>query len=96
MAQEKTTVQIHLHPGAQSDEIVGFRDAVLYVRVKAPPRKGQANRALLVLMAQALGVSKDDLAIIRGHTSRHKVLAIEGLDSGELKGKLPQASIEKE
>ena len=90
MAQKKTTVEVHLQPGAKSNEIAGFRDGVLHARVTAPPRKGQANQALLALMAQALGVSRDDLAIIRGYASRRKVLAIQGLDSGELKGRLAQ------
>ena len=90
MAQKKTTVEVHLQPGAKSNEIAGFRDGVLYARVTAPPSKGQANQALLALMAQALGVSRDDLAIIRGYASRRKVLAIQGLNSGELKGRLAQ------
>ena len=88
MAQKKTTVEVYLQPGARSSEIVGFRDSVLCVRVTALPRKGQANQELLALMAQALGVAKDDLAIIRGYASRRKVLAIQGLNSGELKGRL--------
>ena len=96
MAQKKTTVEVHLQPGARSSEIVGFRDSVLCVRVIAPPRKGQANQALLALMAQALGVAKDDLTIIRGYASRRKVLAVQGLDSGELKGRLARASAGKE
>lgn len=96
MAQKKTTVEVYLQPGARSSEIVGFRDSVLCVRVTAPPRKGQANQALLALMAEALGVSKSDLAIIRGYASRRKVLAVQGLDSGELKRRLARASAEKE
>ncbi|TET75603.1 MAG: DUF167 domain-containing protein, partial [Dehalococcoidia bacterium] len=81
MVQKKATVEVHLQPGAKSSEILGFRDGVLYVRVTAPPRKGQANQALLMLMAEALGVSESDLAIIRGYASRRKVLAVQGLDS---------------
>jgi len=90
MAHKKTTVEVHLQPGAKSNEIAGFRDGVLWARVTALPRKGQANQALLALVAQALGVSRDDLAIMRGHNSRRKVLAIQGLDSGELKVRLAQ------
>ncbi len=91
MAEKKATVEIHLQPGAKSDEIVSFRDGVLWVRVTAPPLKGQANRALLALMAQALVVPKNALALIRGYTSRHKVLAVQGLSPGELKERLDQA-----
>jgi len=96
MVQKKATVEVHLQPGAKSSEILGFRDGVLYVRVTAPPRKGQANQALLMLMAEALGVSESDLAIIWGYASRRKVLAVQGLDSTELKGRLARASAGKE
>jgi len=92
MAQKKATLEVHLQPGAKRDEIVGLKNSILHVRVAAPPRRGQANQALVALMARALGVSKSDLVIIRGYTSRNKVLAIRGLDSEELKGRLAQSS----
>jgi uncharacterized protein (TIGR00251 family) len=91
MAEKKATVEIHLQPGANRDEIVSFRDGVLRVRVTAPPLKGQANRALVALMAQALVVPKNALALIRGYASRHKVIAVQGLSPGELKERLDQA-----
>ncbi len=84
-AQNKAVQEIHLQPGAKSDGIVDIRDGILHVRVTAPPRKGQANRALLALMARELGVSKSDLSIVRGYTSRNKSLEIRGLSPEELK-----------
>jgi uncharacterized protein (TIGR00251 family) len=85
MTDKKTTLEIHLQPGAKRNEIAGFRDGVLYVKVTALPQKGQANRALLELMAQTLGVPKSALAIIRGYTGRNKVVVIQGLTAVELK-----------
>ena len=85
MTDKKTTLEIHLQPGAKRNEVAGFRDGVLYVKVTALPQKGQANRALLELMAQTLGVPKSALAIIRGHTNRNKVVVIQGLTAEELK-----------
>jgi uncharacterized protein (TIGR00251 family) len=87
-AQNKTVQEIHLQPGAKSDGIVGLREGILHVRVTAPPRKGQANQALLALIARELGVSKSDLAIIRGYTSRNKSLEVRGLSPEELKERL--------
>lgn len=54
----------------------------------AIPEKGQANRALVELMAETLRMSKSDLSIIRGHSSRNKVIAIKGLTGAELKDML--------
>jgi uncharacterized protein (TIGR00251 family) len=49
------------------------------VRVTAPAVEGRANAALVELLAKRLGVAKRDVTITRGHTSRSKRVAIEGL-----------------
>jgi uncharacterized protein (TIGR00251 family) len=48
----------------------------LEVRVAAAPADGAANEAVLRLLAKSLGVSRSDLAIIVGETSRHKRIAV--------------------
>ena len=96
VVEKKTSIEVHLQPGAKSNQIVGFRDSALNVKVTAPPHKGQANRALLTLLAHALAVSKNDLDIVRGNASRHKVIAIQGLSPEELKERLAQALSRKE
>ena len=96
ISAKKTTIAVHLQPNAKSNEVVGFKDNTLSIRITAPPHKGQANRALLELLAQVLAVSKSNLNLVRGYTSRHKLISIEGLSSEELKDKLPQAIPRKE
>ena len=61
---------------------------VLKVRVRARPIEGEANAALVKLMARALGVPKSAVAIQRGGHSRTKILAIEGLSADEAKSRL--------
>lgn len=96
IAEKKTTVEVHLQPSAKSNEIAGLRDSILYVRVTALARKGQANRVLLVLLAQVLAVPKNDLDLVQGYASRHKVIAIQGLGPEDLKERLAQALSRKE
>jgi hypothetical protein len=84
ISDKKATIEIHLHPGAKRDEIVGFREGVLYAKVTALPQRGQANRALLELMAQTLGIPKSAVDIIRGQSSRSKVIAVRGLSREEI------------
>lgn len=95
MARSKAVLEVHVQPGAKSDEIVGLREGVLHIRVKAPPRKGQANRALIALLAGALGLSKSDLMITRGYTSRNKALDVQGLSPEELKERLDRSLVGK-
>jgi len=91
MAHHAATLKIHLQPGAKKNEVVALRDGVLWARVTAPPRKGQANAALLALIADLLAIPRDTLAITRGHLSRHKVIAIEGLSPEDLEERLGRA-----
>jgi uncharacterized protein (TIGR00251 family) len=47
----------------------------LEVRVAEAPADGAANDAVVKLLAKALGVSRSELSIISGQTSRHKRIA---------------------
>lgn len=84
---------IRLTPGASADRIDGWDvdvegRPVLKVRVRARPVEGEANEALVKLMARALGVPKSAVAIQRGGQSRTKILVIEGLSADEAKSRL--------
>ena len=79
-----SVLRLRVHPGARQNELAGFADGVLQVKVAAPPVKGKANRELTTFLSQALGVSKSSLAIVKGHTSRNKVIAVDGLSHDEI------------
>jgi hypothetical protein len=59
----------------------------LEVRVAEAPADGAANDAVIRLLAKALGISRSELAIISGTTSRHKRIAIP-FDLAEARGRL--------
>jgi uncharacterized protein len=67
-----------------------FRDGrpVLKVRVRARPVEGEANAALIKLIAKTLGVPKSAVTLERGGQSRTKRLSIAGLSEPELKARL--------
>lgn len=84
---------VRLTPGASADRIDGWDvDAegrpVLKVRVRARPVEGEANAALVKLIAKALGVPKSAVVLQRGGQSRTKMLVIEGLSEDEAKRRL--------
>ena len=84
---------VRLTPGAASDRIDGWDvDAegrpVLKVRVRARPVEGEANTALVKLIAKTLGVPKSAVALQRGGQSRTKMLEIDALSEDELKTRL--------
>jgi hypothetical protein len=61
---------------------------VLKARVAAPPVEGEANAALVRLVAKALGLPRSAVRITSGETARVKVLDIDGLDEAEVRGRL--------
>lgn len=84
---------VKLTPGASADRIDGWDvDAggrpVLKVRVRARPVEGEANEALVKLLAKALGVAKSAVSVQRGAQSRTKILEIAGLSEDEAKSRL--------
>lgn len=92
-----TTLPIRLTPGASADRIDGWDvDAdgrpVLRVRVRARPVEGEANAALLKLMAKTLGVPKSAVTLERGGQSRSKRIAGEGLSEDEARERLARAT----
>ena len=81
-------VSLRVSPNAARNGIVGLSDGIWQVKVAAPPVKGQANRELLAFLSQILGVSKGVLTIVKGHTTKNKVVAIAGLSQEEITKRL--------
>lgn len=87
------SLAIKLTPGASADRIDGWDvDAdgrpVLKVRVRARPVEGEANAALIKLLAKTLGVPKSAVSLARGGQSRTKMIAIDGLSEDDVKARL--------
>jgi uncharacterized protein (TIGR00251 family) len=74
---------VRLTPRGGRDALGGLRHdqagrEQLLARVSSPPVEGAANKALVKLVAKALGVAKSAVAITSGETARVKTLEISG------------------
>jgi uncharacterized protein (TIGR00251 family) len=65
-------------PGSSRDELVGWLGDSLKVKVKAPPEKGRANEALVAVLAERLGIDNSSVAVVSGHSSPAKLVAVDG------------------
>jgi uncharacterized protein (TIGR00251 family) len=83
-------LEVRVAPRSSRNSIVGFRAGVLHVRVTAPPAGGEANEAVLRLLAKELEIGVTRLAILRGQSSRNKAVAVDGLTADELHARLSQ------
>jgi uncharacterized protein (TIGR00251 family) len=82
---------VRVSPAASRDALLGWQGDVLRLSVAAPPQRGKANEAALRLLSVALGLPRQRLRIVRGQTSRQKVIAIEGLNETEVRARLGSA-----
>jgi uncharacterized protein (TIGR00251 family) len=81
-------VQVRLQPRASRTEVVGERGGAVVIRVTAPPVDGRANEALCALVAERAGVPRREVSVVRGATSRDKVVRVEGVDEAALRAAL--------
>ena len=79
-----TVIAVKVVPRAAKDEIVGWLEGALKVRVQAPPEDGRANRALEALLAEALRLKKNAVTVVGGRSSARKRVAIAGLTHAEI------------
>jgi uncharacterized protein (TIGR00251 family) len=63
---------IHAQPGASRSEFAGLHGDALKVRIQAPAVDGKANDAMQRFLADAFGVSKAQVLMISGASSRQK------------------------
>ncbi|MFI5034767.1 MAG: DUF167 domain-containing protein [Acidimicrobiales bacterium] len=69
---------LHVRPGSRVDRVGGNHDGTLVVRVRARAVDQAATRAALDLLADAFGVRATAIRLVRGATSRTKVVAVNG------------------
>ena|SRR5438309_11780703 len=75
---------VKLQPRASTNAIGEAIGNELRIKVNAAPVDAAANEALLLLLAERLGCHRNKIQIIRGHTSRHKVLKLYGMSLREV------------
>jgi uncharacterized protein (TIGR00251 family) len=80
---EGISVALRVTPRGGRDDIEGLETlangrTVVKVRVRAIAEGGEANRAVTELLAKRLGVSKRDVRVTAGTTSRLKQIAVDG------------------
>ena len=73
------TLAIKATPNAPRTEITGWLGSALKVKVHAPPVEGRANEVLCDFLAERLDLPRRAVTVVRGDTSRQKIVRIEGL-----------------
>jgi uncharacterized protein len=72
------TFSVRIQPRASKNGVSRMQDGSLRIRLTAPPVDGAANEALVKFLSDTLSVSKSQVEILSGHTSREKRVKISG------------------
>jgi uncharacterized protein len=82
-------ISVRVIPRAGRSAIAGVREGALLVRLNAPPVDGAANTELIEVLAGALDVSKRDISIVGGITSKQKRIKVSGISVDRAASRLP-------
>ena len=77
--KEKSRIYLNIkvYPRSRKQDITQIDSDTYKVRVLAPPSKGEANKEVIKIIAAHFGLPVSLVQIVRGHTSFHKVVAIQ-------------------
>lgn len=87
----RITLMLHIQPGAKKTAVAGRHGDALKIRLAAPPVDGKANAALLEFIADTLGLPKAAVKLKSGHTSRRKVMEVDGATEDAMAALIPEA-----
>lgn len=76
-------IEVLVQPRASRTRAVGEHDGRVKIQLAAPPVDGEANAALVEFLADALGVRRSDVTIVRGDTGRRKTVRVAGVTAAQ-------------
>jgi uncharacterized protein (TIGR00251 family) len=75
------TINLYVKPNATMDKMIGSKiinnQEYLVVATRAKAIEGQANQAIIALLAKVLNLKKHQIEIISGFKSRYKVIKLD-------------------
>jgi uncharacterized protein (TIGR00251 family) len=78
------TIEILVQPRSSRAKIGPMHDGRIKISVTAPPVDGEANAAVIELVAKRLGVARSSVAIVAGTSSRRKTLEIANVTAQQI------------
>ena len=92
MSVATTRLRLRVSPGSGRAAIVGRHGDGWKVRVTEAPEHGRANDAVVRLLANALALPRDAVAIVSGHSGRDKIVELTGVGPALIERRLSSAS----
>lgn len=80
-SKKGVTLKIKVEPRSSRKGISGVVGDAIKIKLNAPPVGGAANEELIEVLSEEFGIKKTSIRILRGMSSRNKVVEIEGVTS---------------
>lgn len=77
--EDTLRVEIKVQPRSSRNQFAGEVGGALKIKLTAPPVDGEANQALIEFLAGTLKIPKNKIRLVRGDTSRNKLVEIQGI-----------------
>lgn len=78
------TFDVLVQPRASRAKLGPVHDGRIKIAVTSPPVDGEANAAVIELLADALGVAKSAISVVAGQSSRRKTIRVTGIGAADL------------
>lgn len=88
-------MELKVFPNSSKNEITGFRDNRLCVKIAAPAENGKANACLCEFIAKSAGCAKREVAVVKGEKSKLKTVSMPGIFYKNLTQKLIESGFTK-
>lgn len=89
--ETEALIRVKVIPRSSRTEIAQSENGIYRAKLTDPPVEGRANRALIALLAEKLGVPKRDIELVSGETGRLKTIRIRGFTAEEIAQALEEA-----
>ena len=83
-SDEGLRIEVKVQPRSSRNQISGEQEGALKVKLTAPPVEGEANQALVNFLARSLKLPRKNIILIRGETTRNKLIEIRGISKEQL------------
>lgn len=87
-AADGTRLALRVVPRADRDAVQGVHGDALKIRLQAPPVDSKANEALVLFLAEQLGLPRSRIRLLSGATGRNKQVLVSGLSGPEIAARL--------
>lgn len=86
------TILVRVVPRSSREEVAGFSDGAVRIRLTAPPLENRANEALVRFLSRALGIPRRQVELVSGERGRNKVVRVHGMIREEIYRRLGVAA----